>query len=548
MTEQNNNQQPEWNEPTPRTRKKGKGPIIALVALLIVAAIGIGAYASGIFGGKGSEKDQVAEALSSVLKGEENPFMEDWLGTTKLSENMMKASKMSGRLELVEMPVVTAMTGFPVPGGITLSFETNQDIKAKASSGSMGLGLMGTNIVNGKLYMKDTVLQVAAPSLFEEVLTADLSGDLEAKLNNAPLFKDQLDNDEAADAIRQMSEALKDSGEQQEKLMKLMTGQTKLSDYPGFSKHFKTLKEKWVIEEVDEKTQVWNGKEDSFKGYHVTMPKDAFIEYFRNMKTYFMTDEKVQADILDMVLGQVAAQEEITREEAKKELDEKLSEEIENLETNPNIKDMVFVIHMTNDNEMVSFATDYTTPKAAMKLNFERFGGAYPDENMKLNVSVSGEESGSMEMISTGKTEENSQVRDIVISVKEADQAAMEQKIALTVNKETGLFTVKIDGTVLEEDQPNQMQMTINGKLQDIVKGKSGQMVMDEMKLMMAGEPMMTLKGDLSYDTENITVSELEGEKLDIMTATPEDMETVMEQIQEKLGLLLQLIDFPLGA
>ena len=548
MTEQNNNQQPEWNEPTPRTRKKGKGPIIALVALLIVAAIGIGAYASGIFGGKGSEKDQVAEALSSVLKGEENPFMEDWLGTTKLSENMMKASKMSGRLELVEMPVVTAMTGFPVPGGITLSFETNQDIKAKASSGSMGLGLMGTNIVNGKLYMKDTVLQVAAPSLFEEVLTADLSGDLEAKLNNAPLFKDQLDHDEAADAIRQMSEALKDSGEQQEKLMKLMTGQTKLSDYPGFSKHFKTLKEKWVIEEVDEKTQVWNGKEDSFKGYHVTMPKDAFIEYFRNMKTYFMTDEKVQADILDMVLGQVAAQEEITREEAKKELDEKLTEEIENLETNPNIKDMVFVIHMTDDNEMVSFATDYTTPKAAMKLNFERFGGAYPDENMKLNVSVSGEESGSMEMISTGKTEENSQVRDIVISVKEADQAAMEQKIALTVNKETGLFTVKIDGTVLEEDQPNQMQMTINGKLQDIVKGKSGQMVMDEMKLMMAGEPMMTLKGELSYDTENITVSELEGEKLDIMTATPEDMETVMEQIQEKLGLLLQLIDFPLGA
>lgn len=514
MTEQNNNQQPEWNEPTPRTRKKGKGPIIALVALLIVAAIGIGAYASGIFGGKGSEKDQVSEALLSVFKGEENPFMEDWLGTTKLSENMMKASKMSGRLELVEMPVVTAMTGFPVPGGITLSFEINQDIKAKASSGSMGLGLMGTNIVNGKLYMKDTVLQGAAPSLFEEVLTADLSGDLEAKLNNAPLFKDQLDNDEAADAIRQMSEALKDSGEQQEKLMKLMTGQTKLSDYPGFSKHFKTLKEKWVIEEVDEKTQVWNGKEDSFKGYHVTMPKDAFIEYFRNMKTYFMTDEKVQADILDMVLDQVAAQEEITREEAKKELDEKLTEEIENLETNPNIKDMVFVIHMTDDNEMVSFATDYTTPKAAMKLNFERFGGAYPDENMKLNVSVSGEESGSMEMISTGKTEENSQVRDIVISVKEADQAAMEQKIALTVNKETGLFTVKIDGTVLEENQPNQMQMTINGKLQDIVKGKSGQMVMDEMKLMMAGEPMMTLKGELSYDTENITVSELEGEKL----------------------------------
>ena len=548
MTEQNNNQQPEWNEPTPRTRKKGKGPIVALVALLIVAAIGIGAYASGIFGGKGSDKDQVAEALSSVLKGEENPFMEEWLGTTKLSENMMKASKMSGRLELVEMPLVTGMTGFPVPGGITLSFETNLDMKSKASSGSMGLGLMGTNIVNGKLYMKDTVVQVAAPALFEEVITADLSGDLEAKLNNAPLFKDQLDNDEAADAIRQMSEALKDSGKQQEKLMKLMTGQTKLSDYPGFSKHFKTLKEKWVIEEVEEKIQVWNGKEGSFKGYHVTMPKDAFIEYFKNMKTYFMTDEKVQDDILDMVLGQVAAQEGITQEEAKKELDEKLTEEIKNLESDPNIKDIVFVIHMTDDNEMVSFATDYTTPEATMKLNFERFGGAYPDENMKLNVSVSGEESGSMEMTSTGKTEENSQVRDIVISVNEADQAAMEQKIALTVNKETGLFTVKIDGTVLEEDQPNQMQMTMNGKFQDIVKGKSGQMVMDEMKLMMAGEPMMTLKGELSYDTENITVSELEGEKLDIMTATPEDMETVMEQIQEKLGLLLQLIDFPQGA
>ena len=548
MTEINTNQQPQWNEPTPRTRKKGKGPIVALVALLIVAAIGIGAYASGIIGGKGSDKDQVAEALLSVLKGEENPFMEEWLGTTKLSENMMKASKMSGRLELVEMPMVTGMTGFPVPGGITLSFETNQDMKAKASSGSIGLGLMGTNIVNGKLYMKDTLLQVAAPALFDEVITADLSGDLEAKLNNAPLFKDQLDNDEAADAIRQMSEALKDSGKQQEKLMKLMTGQTKLSDYPGFSKHFKTLKEKWVIEEADEKTQVWNGKEDSFKGYHVTMPKDAFIEYFKNMKTYFMTDEKVQADILDMVLGQVAVQEDITPEEAKKELDEKLTEEIKNLESNPNIKDMVFVIHMTDENEMVSFATEHSTPEAAMKLNFERFGGAYPDENMKLSISASGEESGAMEITSNGKTEGNSQVRDILISIKEADEVAMDQKIALTINKDTGLFTVIIDGTVLEEDQPNEMQMTMNGKFQDIVKGKSGQMVMDEMKLIVAGEPMMTLKGEFKYDTENITVSELEGEKLDIMTATPEDMEKVMEQIQEKLGLLFQLIDFPLGA
>ena len=548
MSEHKMNQQPKWDEPTPRTKKKGKGPIVALVALLIVAAIGIGAYASGILGGIGGPENKVSEALGSVFKGEENPFMEEWLGTTKLSENMMKASKINGRLELVEMPIVSEMTGFPVPGGITLSFESNQDIKAKTSSGSLGLGLMGTNIVNGKLYMKDNLLQVAAPSLFKEVLTADLSGDLEAKLNNAPLFKDQMDNQETADAIRQLSESLKNSGDQQEKIIKFMTGKMEMSDYPGFSKFGKTFKEKWVIEDVGEKTQIWNGKEDSFKGYQVTLPKDAFIEYLRNMKTYLLTDEKVQSDILDMVIGQAAAEESLTPEEAKLQLDEKLTAEIKKLESDPSFKDIVFVVHMTKANELVSFATDYVAAEGAMKLTFERFGGAYPNENMKLTVSVTGEEAGVMEITSTGKTEEVSQTRELQISLKDAEEPSMEQRITLNVNKDTGLFNVKIDGTMAAEGETDPVQMTMNGKFQDIVKGKSGKLVLDEMKLMMAEQSMMTLKGELSYDTEKVTVTELEGDKLDLMTATPQDMEKVMEQIQEKLGMLLQLIDNPFGA
>lgn len=546
MTEPNNLNQAQWDEPTPKTRRQGKGPLWGLLALVVIAAVGIGLYASGIFGGKGGkDEDRVSEALVSLIHGEDNPFMEDWIGTTELTQNMVKAMKLSGRLELVEAPIVTDMTGFPIPGGIALSFAGSTD--GKASAGSLGLGMMGTDLVNGKFYMDETKIMAAAPALFQEVLMADYSGDLEAKLKNAPLFKDQMNDPEAMAGIESITKALTAGKTQQDKLMKLFTGQLSLDEYPGFKQHTETFKSKWVITRAEDKKQTWNGQDGTFDGFTVTVPKTALVEYLKNLKTYVMTDPKIKTDFLDLILGQMTADGTMTEEAAQTELGRQMDEFITGLETNEAVKDVVFTVHMTDENVLISLVSEMTTPEGKAAMDLTRSGGAFPNENMVLKISAEGADAGSMEVTSTGKTEAATQQRQLVIKASEPDAQAMEQTMELTLDKTTGAFTAATRGTTVVETQALPIAVTMKGKLQGITKAKAGTMVLDEMKIVMDGDDLATLKGEMSYDTQNITVAPLEGTMLDLMTATQEDMDKIGQQIEDKLGIFLQLLDSPLG-
>lgn len=552
MSENNGMNNPQWEDPTPKVKAKGRGPIIGLATLGLAAVVGVGIYASGILGnfGGASKQDRVSDALVSLMEGEENKFISDWMGGDELTKNMMKGYNFSGNLELVDLPVLNETAGFTLPKGIMLSFEGATDAAAKAGSGKLSLGLMGTDFVSAQFFGSDSKFQMAAPALFKEVITADLTGDLAAKIKNAPLFQSMANTAEAEKSITMFVDALKANQGQSEKLMKFITGELKLEDYQGIKDNTKAFKDKWVIEAAQDKTLQFNGKQEAFKGFNVTMKKADYIAYLKAMKTYVLTDAKFKADFTDLIVQQLAATESITKEAAYTKLDQDLTEAIAKLEADPLAKDLTITIHMTKENKLVSLTSVYDgKDNAKINLLIERMGGDFFNQNAKLNLSVTGgSEPGSLEVVSSGKTEGSVQTRQIKIN--SAGQAA-DDKVQITMdmslNKETGAFSVTSNMPLTMEGTNSTFDLSLKGKIEDVVKDKSAAMVFDEIILSVDQKPQASFKAEMKYNTENVAVKELEGAPMDIFTADEEDMNNIMNQIMENFGGLLNLFGAPLG-
>lgn len=551
MSENNEMNNSQWEDPTPKAKAKGKGPLIGIAAIGLAAVVGIGVYASGILGGMGGviKPEQVSDAMVSLFEGEQNKFMDDWIGGEQLSKNTMKAVNYSGNLELVELPALQESLGMTLPKGIMLSMEGASDSTTKTGSGKLSVGLMGTNFLSAEFFGSDTKMQMAVPAMFKEVITADMSGDLATKIKNAPLLKNLGSTEETEQAIKMFVEGLKSGQAQSDRIMKMINGDFKLDEYKGLVDNTKNFKDKWVIEKAEDKAMLFNGKQETFKGATVTIKKADYITFLKDMKTYVLTDAKFKADFMDMIVEAGGSADKMTKEEAYAKLDQEMTAAITKLEAEPMAKDLTFTIHMTKDNKLVSMTSAYEANDAKVNLLIERNGGDFLNQNAKMTFSVvGGENPGSIELTSTGKTEANVQTRQITMK---ANGMTPEDSGAITVdssfNKDTGAFNEKAATTMMMDNKATDLEMVMNGKFENIVKDKSGAMVFDEIKITMDKKVLVNFKGEFKYNTENVVVKPLEGTPMDIFTATENDLNNLMEQIQSNLGGLMNLIGLPLG-
>lgn len=545
MSENNGTNNPQWEDPTPKAKPKGKGPIIGIAAIAVAAAVGIGLYASGLFGnfGGASKPDQVSQALASLLEGNENPFVDNWIGSKELTRNMMKGYNFSGNLELVDVPSLNESVGVSLPKGIMLSFEGASDAAAKTGSAKLSLGMMGTNVLSAELFGSQSKLQMAVPALFKEVITADITGDLEAKIKAAPLLKDIENNEETSAMIKAFAEGVKSGQSQSEKMIKFMNGDVKLSDYKTLNDSTNNFKAKWTISDAQSRNVMFNGKQEDFRGYQVTVKKADYIAYLKEVKTAFLTDEKLKADFTDMIAQQTAVSENITKEAAYTKLDQDITDSINKLEQDAAAADIVFTVHMTKENKLVSLSSQFAgKDNTAIKVSLERNGGDFLWQNSSISISQEGGTNpGSVKMVSAGKTDGNTQTRQVSVN----SDGTPEDKLAMTMdsslNKESGIISAKITGNTQAQAAPTAFEVVVNGKLEDVVKDKSAALVLDEIRLTADQQLIAALKGEFKYNTENVSVKEPAGTPLDLFTATETDLNNIMQQIQTNLGGLLGL-------
>lgn len=526
--------QTEWTEPAVVAPRNKNGMYIAIAALVILALIGVG-FATGTFGSLGlfggSDADRVAQGVSSLTEFGDNQPIENLLGNKQLMESMQNNSAIKGYLEVVDLPILTQTAGMALPSGITLSFDMNTDA-SRNSATSFGLGFKGTDAFKLHLYQKDKQLALAIPQLFKEVITADLSGDIKAKIENAPLLKGMVSQDQ----INQLPAVIEQLGSpvNPQKVFK------EIKDSPKLKQIMADYKKAWVIKKAEDKKQLFNGKEQSFDGFLVTLPKAANVKFLRDLKDYIHTDEAFRTLYMDNLIKTTvlasAPQKTMTTEEAYAQSAKSMEEAIAKYE-NSGVPDPTFTIHLTDDNKAVSLVSSYTVNDVSTDVNIMRSGGDFLAQNASyaLRTTESGKQI-SFQLTTTGKTEGDVQTANFTADIK---GPATTQPIRIVGDSSTNVKDGTFEMRASLNPELQGANLLITGAYTDIQKGKAYTMVLDKINLSAQGQSLATLSGRFTL-TDAPVFNEPSGEKLDLFTATQADVQNLQNQVMQNIQTLMQ--------
>lgn len=549
MSENNNNTQ--WQDPQPREKKSGgSGAVKGLIALALVLVIGIGVYASGIlknFGlGKGSKNQQVAESITSLATGENNKFTEEWLGNQEVAQKAQSSLHTEGNLELVSLNKELIGQN-PIPNGVGLSFVSNT--AADKGNVKIGLGLKGTDLVTAQIYADANKVQLAVPALFKEVITADISGDLKAKIKASPVLKDKITDEQIDEFIAGMDSAKASAGIQGA-LLKMTQGDfSALMKFDGLKTALTKFRDSWKIEDAPARTIKYNGKDESFKGFKSTITKESVATLMEDIRNFIKTDEAFKKEYLDSIMTQTAKQAKITKEEAYKRMDDSLVKGVEEFKNSNTANELTFTTYSDKDGKLVAFHSEIPvvaneqTDAAATKevqdfaiVDIERNGGDFMNQNMKISFTSKNDPNSKALITSTGSTTGTKQVRDIKVNITQKGQALNPVNFNSTIDKSTGELTALLN---IKEQEKEVAKVDIKGKVIDVVKGKSATYDLSKIDIIAQGQPVASLKAKFKYNTEGVQVTGVEGTPMDIFKATEEDLKNISTQVQQNAMKLI---------
>lgn len=150
------------NDPKPKNHKKANIIIVSVVAVFIIAAISTIIY----FKNRLSPSEKLIKGYTELFKVSEN-YIADGLDIDKISES----KKSTANLELT----ADSFPYEPQLEGLGINSIVAKNIEKKKLENITGITYCGTAVMSSDIYIKNNKLYISIPSLFDNVLTIDLS-------------------------------------------------------------------------------------------------------------------------------------------------------------------------------------------------------------------------------------------------------------------------------------------------------------------------------------------------------------------------------------
>lgn len=527
--------------PSGGEKKNNKKVLVIGAVVALAAVIGVGVSLMP----KKSGKDTVIDAFKSIVaEGQTNP-MDEIFGSKALSEVLTKESSEYG-FELQLEDSSNEMINQFATGQISLT--AKNDVANNKMSLVMGIGYADMNLANFEMYMDDKQLVMAIPELSKKSFTLDYAEDLEGQVENSPfvgpiLYGSGFDISGYSDYFKKANE-IASSGKELFNVNELWTR------YKEGSKAIDDLKAAMTVENADKKTFTINGKEESCKGYNVTITKDALIQFITTSKEFFLSDETLKKDFVDymsltlelqgmmgtMVYNAPDMSAEEFQQEAWNAVDAGMEDFITQLKES--MTDVTMVVYVAKGDKMASF--DYSTTANIEGEDIKiygtvTFGGGYSMmsnvnatlifEDMTMDViTFTVDKTGTYEAGKTfagGLTMSVSYDMDTYSMVSSADYAV-----------DGGAYNVMVD---LQSNGSSVGKLTSNGVVENLVKGKSYELIMDSIKLetnMLSGmNDYIDFSGLYKIAPLSSEVVAPAGESFDMLAGTEEEWTAIATEI-----------------
>ena len=527
--------------------KSKKGTIIAIVAAIVVAIVGISAFA--IMNTKTADPKQVVlDAFKTVNpEGEISP-MEELFGWSKIPGNLKQESSeiaLTVKMDSCSYADVNAYAGIGLRMGV------KEDIAAENSEMNVAVLYKDMDLANLNLYVGDKTLVMAIPELSSKVFTLAIDDTLGDRIKNSPIVGPILaENGVDLDAyLTYMDELVAQAEDQEGTEVQALDLKTMLDRYEKGCSARDNFKAAMEVKAGEAASFTLDGKEEKCNGYDVVISKDSLIEFLRTSSDFFLQDEELKEAYLKQLEATVRMSEIMSgssmgmgssandmMQQSYDEMEASVNQMIGYLEES--LHDVTMTVYVDKKGRLA--AVNGTTVITAeeedlnVKFNWELQGGTYLTQNMlgEIVLTDAAGESITVDFIQAGTYDKNNLTYELKMNVLAIDDA-INFVYKGDYSAESGSYNISTGMTVNREDI---FEITAKGIVDELEPGKWIHASLDELKLSVTGEPdLVTLSGEFGIQPLSGTIEAPTGESLDILAATEADWQSVLTEAAFKL-------------
>ena len=532
----------------PAPKKKPWGIIAAAVAGVAV----VGAAAVLFLNmDRRNPKTVIFDAFRTVYSSEEEKPLENIFGFRELFNNSKESSMEYGLGLNFDKDYVFGLTSLE---GIGIRLEEKNNVETGQGSCDIGLRYMGMNLAKLKMYYDDKTFMASVPDLGDTVYTLNYADDLEGQLEKSPFLGDEL-----------LKSGVNPQGivDYIDYCMELSKGNNIPFDLPGLKKRYEesdaldSFKDSIKVSKLSDKKEFKvDGKKQKCRGFEMIVAKDSLIKFLEDSSEFVLQDQvlkeemiKYYGDVLSVTSGMTTSSyiygdsSDISGESIVNEMWESIDQSMEELiqlmdgALEDEITLKVYVdkkgrlICVDGETEM----TNESGEKGTMMIQAEMKGGSYLTQNMTASLIADwdGAESG------LAYTKEGTGNEVEITSDAELEILSDSQNITLTFsgtydqkNRDYSLsFNCKLPSI-------GSVKVSVDGSVEDFEKGKSFEATADSILVSTGGIDLFKLSGNYSIMPLEDEIEALEGKQMDILSATQEDWEQVITEMQNKLTSL----------
>ena len=536
-------------EQMPEEKKsfKLKKPVIAAIAVAaVLVLVVVGVLAAKIFGG-GNSKEIVIDALSGVFNDKTERPMEEIFGLKEMAKTLQTDNtqvSLGLKVENCDPSIAGEYAEMLIGSGITVL--AKNDLKNKKYFANVKAQYQNMDLLSSEVYQDDKLLMLKIPEVSERAFTLNYADDLAEQISNSPYMGAYIE--ESGIDVTIIEDYVK-------LLQKAQENGTSSVDIAGLWKRYKEgskaisdLKAAMTVTSKDKATFTVDGKEESCKGYEVVITRDALAQFVEATSEYMLEDETFKAEFFEYMdtnlqsmfklnavtpmAGAMTAEE--SWAEMKKSIDEMVAE------FKDSAGDVNLVVYVDRQGRLASLdamlLNEEDGESSEVKLHVELKGGIYLTQNMDvaLTATDSYDSTVTLSIQRKGTYDKKILTSDVVV---EANDVKVTYTGMYDVENASYELGVSAEGAGVE-----MANFTAKGVVEDLVKGKAANLVVDSLTVNMSGQPVIELSGNYSLMPMEGEVTVLEGEQMDILAATEEDwQEVIMEGYAKIIEIALKL-------
>lgn len=543
----------------PQPNKKFMKILIAVIA--IVAVVSVAALAYVKMAAK-DPKQVVIEAFENVYpEGQVYP-MEELFGLKGFGETLKTADSQGGltlKLDSCSEPTVNAFAGSG------LRFEGKNDKANGKSSFNMGVIYNGMDLANLDAYYGDHTLMMAVPELSAKVFTVDLGDGLADRIKNSPTVGPLLEqNGVDVDGLAgYFTELMEEAEQAQAEGKEPFDIEALFNRYKEGCKAQENFKAALTVEKAGKGNYTLDGAEVSCKGYNVTVSKDSMVEFLRTSSDFFLQDETLKADFIrqleatvrmsEFMGGSMAGVGNMSPEELQQQTYEEAKEAVDQMITylDKTLTDVNMTVYVDKKGRLaaVEGSTNLYVDSSdvseegyiAVTFNCQLQGGAYLTQNATGNITLEdATDTVSLDLVKKGTYDGKVLTSDIAVDVTVPGDEVYHATYTSTYDSNDGSY--HLSGEV-GGNGSQLVKISATGAVDQLEKGKSVHVNIDSLETaVMDNSVNVVLSGEYYYQPLDGEVTPLEGEKLDVLSATMDDWNNVMmEMVMGVMGLASEM-------